>query len=435
MGRTSLRSRAGSLAAATTLALTLTASPAAAAPPPQLLADIKPGADSSEPQALTRSGDQVFFVANDGTHGRELWVTDGTTGGTHLVRDIRVGAKSSHPGGNPVIVDRPQLVDLNGTLFFTANDGTRANGVWRSDGTAAGTRFVANAPTRVYDMVARGTKVLYLAGGLWATNGTTTSLLKDAALGARGMWRVGGKVFFVMDRHLWKTDGTKAGTIQLSSHTFDNNPGEFVAAGSKVTFTESADAEYLWVTDGTVAGTHRVKPLDIENSLSGGVAITGRALYLSGRIGPIDQFPQLWASTGTKLGTRMVKEWADGHRIEAISVGGNGWVGVNGPTAGGFWATDGTAAGTTKELGSATLAPRFLAAVGSSIWFCGDNGTLDPAPMSFSTTMLQVDPRGDLTCGLPYGGVPEITPLGSRVILIAYGESDGGEIWAIADDA
>ena len=40
--------------------------------------------------ALAASGERLFFSADDETHGRELWVSDGTTDGTTLVKDINV---------------------------------------------------------------------------------------------------------------------------------------------------------------------------------------------------------------------------------------------------------------------------------------------------------------------------------------------------------
>ena len=53
-----------------------------------LLSDIYPGPASSDIRNMTRVGSQAFFTADDGTDGDELWVTDGTSAGTHLVLDI-----------------------------------------------------------------------------------------------------------------------------------------------------------------------------------------------------------------------------------------------------------------------------------------------------------------------------------------------------------
>ena len=63
----------------------------------RLLRDVRPGRAGSDPSAIITVGGVGYFVADDGRHGRELWRTDGTAGGTSLVRDIVVGALGSSP--------------------------------------------------------------------------------------------------------------------------------------------------------------------------------------------------------------------------------------------------------------------------------------------------------------------------------------------------
>ena len=78
------------------------------------LFDILTGAGAANPDFLTDVNGTVFFVADDGAHGRELWKSDGTAAGTVLLRDIRSGGEGSNPY---------YLTNVNGTLFFEADDG------------------------------------------------------------------------------------------------------------------------------------------------------------------------------------------------------------------------------------------------------------------------------------------------------------------------
>lgn len=62
------------------------------------------------------SGGRLFFTADDGVHGGALWRSDGTRGGTVLVKDLA----SSH-SYDPAL-ESP--TDVGGTLFFGADETT-----------------------------------------------------------------------------------------------------------------------------------------------------------------------------------------------------------------------------------------------------------------------------------------------------------------------
>ena len=93
------------------------------------------GSSSGDPKSMTDVNGTLFFTAQDGTGRRKLWKTDGTENGTMVVKDI------AHL--TPEIQWAPrQLVDADGTLFFTAGDRTSGIELWKSDGTEAGTVLV-----------------------------------------------------------------------------------------------------------------------------------------------------------------------------------------------------------------------------------------------------------------------------------------------------
>ena len=93
--------------------------------------------DQSNPICLTAIGNTLYFNAYDQTNGAELWKSDGTTSGTVMVKDIGSGSSS----GNPTCSGMSMPV-LGSTLYFTADDGTNGNELWKSDGTASGTVMV-----------------------------------------------------------------------------------------------------------------------------------------------------------------------------------------------------------------------------------------------------------------------------------------------------
>ena len=81
-----------------------------------LVKDIHPGHVSSIPtsNSIFKANGHLFFRANDGIHGNELWKTDGTTLGTRLCKDIFTGKGSSDPG---------YCTENNGSLYLKAWDG------------------------------------------------------------------------------------------------------------------------------------------------------------------------------------------------------------------------------------------------------------------------------------------------------------------------
>jgi ELWxxDGT repeat protein len=109
--------------------------------------DIYYGYNSSYPSDFSIVNGSLYFLANDGIHGTEIYKSDGSTVGTFLLKDIKLGTESSffsnfYPAGEQY----NSKISHQNQLYFTYNDYsdnissvTDYDGIWKSDGTTAGT--------------------------------------------------------------------------------------------------------------------------------------------------------------------------------------------------------------------------------------------------------------------------------------------------------
>jgi ELWxxDGT repeat protein len=201
---------------------------------------------ASNPEQLHAAGDRLFFIADTPAHGRELWVTDGSLGGTHIVRDIRRGEDDAFRPQFPYGYTEVVMQSAGNVLFFAAADGVHGLEPWRSDGTEAGTfllRDVAEGeassilPRFDTDVTAYADGSLFFIADdgvhgheLWRTDlQRTTELVRDIAP-RRGssnpthLRAIGDLVYFSADdgrlgRELWWATPANAGLVA------DVNPG------------------------------------------------------------------------------------------------------------------------------------------------------------------------------------------------------------------
>ena len=297
---------------------------------------------------LPRSAPGRFvFVAHDGVHGPEPWVTDGTPKGTRLLRDLCPGECRG--------VDTVWLTH-RGLLYMTATDGARGYEPWVTDGTEKGTRLVRDICRGSCESIASsflvlGDRVLFAAHDgrngfeLWATDGTASVRLSDFVpehpwISLHGAV-LPGKLLFGAGE-LWVTDGTPAGTQLVRDLTEIDVGGSFLSGlrelnGEALFFADDGVHGYeLWKSDGTEAGTALVAELEpgeepLEPPFVIASAVAGGSLFLSlERAG----FVSLWRTDGTGPGTRKV---ADVGASEMVSFQGKVWFTVENE----LWVTDG----------------------------------------------------------------------------------------------
>jgi len=226
-----------------------------------LVRDINPAHDGSSPWNLTGNSGYLYFTEDDGVHGTELWRTDGIDGTdahTHMVKDINItGGDSSSPCF---------LTPAGTYLYFIADDGTHGQELWRTDGTEAHTAMVKDlgSATEIYGMTAfKGSVYMSADDGvhgfaLWRSDGTaaTTRLIKgtdpvnENGYGPENFTVVGNWLYYsnwdsANGTELWRTDGTTANTTLVS----DIYPG--VAQSYPGNFVVNGDALYFIANDGT----------------------------------------------------------------------------------------------------------------------------------------------------------------------------------------
>jgi ELWxxDGT repeat protein len=319
---------------------TLDAGQPAFQPPPRPT----PVTATADPRFLTAVGDVVYFAADDGIHGRELWRSDGTAAGTSLVRDIVPG-----PDGSELM----DLTNVQGTLYFGVGSGLQQQ-LWTSDGTPEGTVEVAAGVTANLrfgggDLTPIGSQVFFIGSQdgsdlqLWVTDGTPAGtraltatpggiLPRDARSRPieypyATMTVVGETLYFhgnIDERPesyaLWRSDGTPDGTQPISTLDGDMFPREYwylTPVDEALLFIARTDRQDygLWRSNGTPAGTQQIQAFNLTRPPSAigafpparlVAALGNRAYLLSGTTsaGPAG----LWTSDGTPDGTRYVND-------------------------------------------------------------------------------------------------------------------------------
>jgi ELWxxDGT repeat protein len=443
----------------------------------------------SGPAWLTAAGTTLYFTADDGVKGRELWKTTGTAAGTSLVKDINTAVDSSDPD-NPVGVgsDPGWLTAVGTTLYFAADDGTKGRELWKSTGTAAGTVLVKDINTGIDD--SDPDNVIYL--------GSDPQFLTN----------VNGKLYFAADgsddpyytnTELWRSDGTAAGTSlvedindalyedpETGEYTLGSNPSHLTDVSGKLYFSASrpvvADPDspnfggtetLLFATIGATGVTSEITSADPSGKTADGVvpfygdfasastnyALFKDALYFAASNGTSGF--ELWKSDGTAAGTVLVKDIKPGSESSApvyddmgynaqlpfdfAIVGSTLFFVADGPAGEELWKTDGTTAGTVQvkdiAAGSEGSYPHSLTVVNGTLYYVADDGKtgaeLWKSNGTAAGTTLVKNIHPDVTGGGDFGSgsylsssyPSDLQVIGSTLYFAADDGVHGKELW------
>ena len=357
----------------------------------KMLKNINPNGDAGV-DYLTYAGDKWFFRAQDvnccdalsnGKTGSELYVTDGTTTGTRLVKDI----STNTPTNNCWWCYGPtNFKALSNGIIFQQDDGVHGNVWYRSDGTTAGT---TSLDPDLNDLLSNNSepiiidnKAYFLAGdatnGLepWVTDGSPTGTrmlaninTNNQSSGIANMTRIGTTANYVFSSNdgvygeeLWVTDFTTAGTRMVrelqtgTENSAQSSPHQFYAAGDKVFFRAFSDATgwEMWVTDGTSVGTRALdlNPGRPDSYIDQAYGLNGKLVFRYHQA--VGYGVEPWISDGTLAGTQMIKDFnpsGDSSLDFAAESNGKIYLKINDQTEPGYtavWVTDGTSANTIK---------------------------------------------------------------------------------------
>jgi ELWxxDGT repeat protein len=290
--------------------------------------DINPNG-SSEPLELTVVNDKIYFTAWNVATGRELWITDGTSSGTALVKDIRTGIGQSSSPEN--------LTKFGNQLLFTANNGSAGRELYRSSGTSQLTTMVkdievGSGSSDPKDLTVSGDRLYFSAftnangRELWRTNASSvgTVLVEDVEPGANSSDPIeitawGNGVAFIGNRadvgkEVFRYEREVLNDVFLLKDivpgALGSEPEYLVESGGSLYFVANSPAEgrEVFRSFGISANTAVLRDINIGT----GGSNPARLIDVDGRLYFSAWAPttgiELYSSTGTTANTLLVKD-------------------------------------------------------------------------------------------------------------------------------
>jgi ELWxxDGT repeat protein len=429
-----------------------------------LIKDVNPGQSSNAKTYIStmfEANGKVYFAGNDGTHGREPWVSDGTASGTFMLADLYPSRESipnyfAYAGfGNQVVFNATSpatgselfvtdgtttgtslLMDMNpgtasgdalycgrgprGEVFFVANDGKVGTELWSTDGTAAGTKLVAN----ILQEKTPGSSPVY-AAPLW------NRIVIQANDG------FSGNEIWIINPH------TQTGTQLIDNYAGPTGGGALYCCrlGNQVVFASDDNTglgRELWTTDGTSTGTKLLKDLNIGSSGSYPAGMTRWRDKVFFSAFDSSRGRELWVTDGTATGTHLVKDINSGSSSSnPVGFRGMGHLLYFSADSGGtgheLWATDGTTTGTKLiadiRPGRSSSSPADLVELGGRLYFRADDGTHGAELFVSDGTTSGTRLVKDIYTGLIAGDPRYLAVWNGKLWFSANDATHGTELW------
>lgn len=367
----------------------------------ELVRDIWPGVASSSPRLGLVANGTLYFTADDGESGVELWRTDGTPAGTRRFADFNPGIVPSFP--EILAADSHTLLTsaMAGPLGFQAREL-----VWFDLQTGAArqltdytTQPIIREP-KAAAALGDGRFVFTATGApagheLFVTDGTVanTKLVLDINPGPIAsaplqLTPLGGEVYFLAQRkdyqELWRTDGTPAGTafvqrIWNERHFEEFGRGELVTNGQVLVycaFGRKAGFELVQFDGTTITGLTDINP-PTQCAPMVELMMDGNEIYFTMAKPTPFASAEVWKATTTPFTERLLADLkVNGPSFpqDFTEAGGRVYFTADDGNVGReLWSTDGTTAGTLRAgdlaVGPETSDPQNLVSTGSTLMF------------------------------------------------------------------
>ncbi|MBE9575197.1 T9SS type A sorting domain-containing protein [Flavobacterium proteolyticum] len=230
---------------------------------------------------------RLYFIATNPTYGQEIWSTDGTQAGTTLLKDINPGT-----AGSTYFQYNPNFTVFNNKLYFVANDGTTGFELYSTDGTTAGTSKVVDLDGYASTTSDRNGAFYSGSNYLYTPMKVFNNKLYFACMPYVTTYPYG----YYANYTLFSTDGTSAGTslvgdLGLATGFTVANDKLFVYARSRA----NAYNQGIWKVDtnGNVTYLHRCPGFYGDTGTSDDTPFNemrnyNNELYFQGSIGDVN---------------------------------------------------------------------------------------------------------------------------------------------------